>query len=153
MKKIILFLFLSLLSVAAITAQSDLLSNDSMDNVKEVTETTKEVGETADAAINEVKAGTFPLGEWLDHNYDALWVFQNGNIMLKQNGALVYDFKGEMDDFKAGTDGSGQGQISFRCDGTMRNYIFSMTTDSSDMTMKIKKDSGINYEVVMKKVK
>lgn len=146
MKKAILILLLALVAVSFISAQNDLLGD-----ATDIADETKDLAETTNAAIEEVEAGTFPLGEWLDPNYDAIWAFQNRNIILKQNGAVVYDFKGMMSDFKLGVSLEGTAEVKYRCDDTGRNYIFSMKKDSTDMMMHITKDSGIEYDITMKR--
>ncbi len=40
--------------------------------------------------------GDFPLGKWLDPNWDALWEFHSDNIrILDTDGGVYYDFDGK----------------------------------------------------------
>jgi hypothetical protein len=95
--------------------------------------------------------GKFPVGEWLDTNYDAYWVIESDNIILKQNGVVVYEFKDMISDLKLDATMTGDAELSFRCDDTGRSYTFSNKIGSTDIKMMIKKDSGINYDVMMKR--
>ncbi len=98
----------------------------------------------------EINLGSFPLGEWLDENYDAYWVFDSDNISIKQDGAVVYDFKGLVSDFKVAP-GMGEVKISFRCDDAGRSYEFVNKIGTTDITMMFDKDNGLDYEVMMKR--
>ncbi len=101
-------------------------------------------------SAQELNLGSFPLGEWLDDNYDAYWVFESDNISIKQDGAVVYDFKGLVSDFKVNP-GMGEITISFRCDDAGRTYEFVNKIGTTDITMMFDKDNGLDYEVVMKR--
>ncbi|MDC7234347.1 MAG: hypothetical protein PQJ58_14030 [Spirochaetales bacterium] len=157
MKKTALILLMALMALSYVSAQNLGDAADAVKDTKEMSDEvaadTVEMGDAVNAAAEEIKAGTFPLGEWLDPNYDAVWAFQNQNTMLYQNDELVYNFKGMISDFKVGGDVSGMIEVKFRCDDTGRSYTFSMKKDSTDMTMYFMKDNGLDYTVVMEKVK
>ena len=40
-----------------------------------------------------IQLGNFPVGQWLDPNYNAVWDFSSGNIrILSPSGRVLYDF-------------------------------------------------------------
>ncbi len=101
------------------------------------------------AVAEGVDLGTFPAGEWLDDNYDALWTFTTDNIQLyRTDGTLVYDFRGEIENFDLKVTGSGL-ELSFSCTGTARSYQFIKGVTDTDLKLVIDTDSGIHYETDM----
>ena len=84
----------------------------------------------------------FPAGKWLDANWDALWVFfADGSVKLydSNNGDLIYDFDGQVKDFKLEPEGLGL-KMSFRCDDTKRFYVFTKDLEGTDLNMDIDRD-------------
>ena len=94
----------------------------------------------------------FPVGKWLDANWDGLWVLNaDGSIKLydSRNGDLIYDFEGKTKDFKFEPAGKGI-KISFRCDETQRFYIFEKALEGTDMELDIDRDwTDEGYHVLM----
>ncbi len=94
----------------------------------------------------------FPVGKWLDANWDALWVLNaDGSIKLydSRNGDLIYDFNGKTKNFKFEPAGNGL-KISFRCDETQRFYIFEKALEGTDMELDIDRDwTEEGYHVLM----
>jgi len=98
------------------------------------------------AAAEGIDLGTFPAGEWLDDNYDALWTFTADNIQLyRTDGTLVYDFRGEIEDFDLKVTVSGL-ELSFSCIGTARSYRFIKGVTDKDLKLVIDTDGGDHYE-------
>jgi len=84
----------------------------------------------------------FPSGKWLDANWDALWVFfADGSVKLydSNNGSLIYDFNGQIRDYKLEPAGLGL-KVSFRCDDTKRFYVFEKGVEGTDLNMDIDRD-------------
>lgn len=104
------------------------------------------------AAAEGIALGSFPLGSWLDANYDAVWVFDTGNIVIKSpSGELVYDFgKATVEDFKIGAEAGGA-TLSFSCKETGKAYKFTKPLTSSDMILEIDPPWKVHYKVSMAK--
>ncbi len=109
--------------------------------------------ETPEVEVPEMEmpdTGNFPVGEWLDSNYNAVWTFTSGNIQLyTSEGSLVFDFEGKMEGFDL-SGGMGGVTVSFSCGETARSYQFVKGVSNRDMTLIIDKDNGVHYETVMK---
>lgn len=101
-------------------------------------------------SAQEMDLGDFPVGKWLDADYDALWTFSSDSIELYlTNGSLVYDFKNKIQDFDI--NGSLKGvELTFSCEETGRSYRFVKGVSSLDLQLVIDKTSGIHYETTMK---
>ena len=101
---------------------------------------------------DNIQLGTFPIGQWLDPNYDAVWDFATNNIrILSPNGAVLYDFSGKtIQDFNVFVDGTQPG-ISFTCPEAGRSYRFLKPLLNSDVIMEIERSSFPKYSVTMKK--
>lgn len=101
-------------------------------------------------AAQDFSLGKFPIGEWKDKEWDATWAFSSDTIKLYKGDELVFDFKGKFKDFdvEAGLKGV---EMTFRCDETGRDYTFQNSLTDSDVRMIIDKDSGLHYEVDMKR--
>lgn len=102
-------------------------------------------------AAEDIDLGKFPLGEWLDPEWDALWKFSTDNIELYTvDGELVFDFRDKIKDFdlKVTTEGV---EMSFSCDESERAYKFISALMNTDIKMVIDKANGIHYEVLMKR--
>lgn len=88
-------------------------------------------------AATEINLGEFPLGTWHDDTWNADWELGSKSIRLLQNGALVYDFTGKVQNFKVNV-GTAGATISFDCADTNRSYQFNKGVSlSTDITMTI----------------
>jgi hypothetical protein len=99
-----------------------------------------------------IQLGSFPVGQWLDPNYDAVWEFSSDNIrILSPSGKVLYDFSDKtIQDFKVFMEGTQPG-ISFSCPEAGRSYRFLKPLSGSDMVMEIQRDKKAKYSVTMKK--
>jgi hypothetical protein len=99
-----------------------------------------------------IQLGTFPVGKWLDPNYDAVWDFASDNIrILGTDGRVLYDFRGKtIQDFKVFMDGTQPG-MSFTCPDSGRSYRFLKPLTGSDVVMEIDRSGKAKYSVTMKK--
>jgi hypothetical protein len=99
-----------------------------------------------------IQLGTFPVGKWLDSNYDAVWDFASDNIrILDTDGKVLYDFRGKtIQDFKVFMEGTQPG-ISFTCPDTERSYRFLKPLTGSDVVMEMTRSGMAKYSVTMKK--
>ena len=99
-----------------------------------------------------IQLGTFPVGKWLDPNYNAVWDFSSNNIrILGLNGDVLYDFSGKtIQNFKVFVDGAQPG-ISFDCPESGRAYRFLKPLTNTDVVMEINRDGLPKYTVNMKK--
>ena len=101
---------------------------------------------------NPIQLGSFPIGKWLDHNYNAVWDFSSNNIrILSPDGRVLYDFSSRtIEDFRVFLDGLHPG-ISFSCPEAGRAYRFVTTIPNSDLTMEIERSNSPKYTVTMRK--
>ena len=85
-----------------------------------------------------IQLGTFPVGKWLDPNYNVIWDFSSNNIrILGIDGNVLYDFSGKtIQDFKVFVDGMQPG-ISFSCPESGRSYRFLKPLNNTDVVMEI----------------
>jgi hypothetical protein len=95
-----------------------------------------------------IKLGDFPLGKWLDSNWDATWEFNSNNIrILDTNGGVYYDFADKtINDFKVMPSTKGL-DLSFECKETGKKYKFTKPLTNMDLKMVIDKNTGELYEV------
>lgn len=102
-------------------------------------------------AAAEINLGAFPLGTWVDANYDAHWEFTSGSIrILSPAGDVHYDFSDKtLEEFRVGA--SGGATLSFSCVETRKRYTFTKPLTSSGMTLKIEREGKPDYTVEMKK--
>jgi hypothetical protein len=107
---------------------------------------------TASLPADPIQLGNFPLGQWLDANYGAVWDFTSGNIrILSKDGKVLYDFSEKtIQDFKVIMEDAQPG-ISFTCPEAGRSYKFLKPLLSSDLVMEIERRSLPRYIVTMKK--
>ena len=99
-----------------------------------------------------IQLGNFPVGQWLDANYNAVWDFGSNNIrILSPNGRVLYDFSNKtIQDFKVSVEGA-QPTISFFCPETGKSYKFLKPLTNSDVIMQIDRRDLPRYSVTMKK--
>lgn len=97
-----------------------------------------------------INMGDFPLGKWLDAQYDAVWEFQSNNIrILSTDGSVHYDFAGKTIEnwsIKPGTSGL---VLSFYCPDTGRKYEFTKALTDTSLKMYIVTDWDYLYKVNM----
>ena len=99
-----------------------------------------------------IDLGDFPIGKWLDANWDAVWEFNSDNIrILDTEGGVYYDFNGKtIKDFKISPSTSGL-KLTFRCEETGKKYEFIKGLTNLDLKMVIDTDTGNHYEVDLPK--
>lgn len=103
-------------------------------------------------ASAEINLGAFPVGNWLDANYDAIWSFTTGNIkIVDAAGSVYYDFADKtLTDFKVDAKTTGV-SLSFSCTETGKNYTFTKGLSGTGLTLKIVRPSFADYSVDMPK--
>jgi hypothetical protein len=101
---------------------------------------------------NPIQLGNFPVGQWLDANYDAVWDFSTNNIrILNITGKVLYDFSDKtIEKFSVFMEGIQPG-ISFTCPEAKRSYRFIKPLANSDLIMEIARSEYSNYTITMKK--
>jgi len=106
----------------------------------------------ASLPADPIQLGNFPLGQWLDAKYDAIWDFTSNNIkILATDGRVLYDFSSKtIQDFKIIFEGAQPG-ISFTCPEAGRSYKFLKPLLNSDVVMEIERKNQPKYSVTMKK--
>jgi hypothetical protein len=106
----------------------------------------------ASLPADPIHLGSFPVGQWLDANYNAVWDFASDNIrILSPNGVVLYDFSGKtIQDFKIVMEEFQPG-ITFTCPEAGRSYKFLKPLTNSDVIMEIERKSFSRYSVTMKK--
>ncbi|WP_461246921.1 hypothetical protein [Treponema sp. R6D11] len=100
-----------------------------------------------------IKLGTFPVGKWLDPNWDAVWEFSSNNIRIlsSTDGSVLYDFSSKtIQNFKVFVDGVQPG-ISFTCPEAERSYSFKASLPKTDVVMDIERSDQPKYNLTMKK--
>lgn len=99
-----------------------------------------------------INLGTFPIGKWLDHNYDAVWDFSSDNIrILNTNGEVLHDFSQKtVENFRVFLDGMQPG-ISFACPETGRSYRFVKPLSNTNVVLEIERNGQPKYSVNMRK--
>jgi len=106
----------------------------------------------ASLSANPIQLGNFPVGQWLDGNYNAIWDFASDNIrILSTDGRVLYDFSQKtVIDFKVIMEGAQPG-ITFTCIESGRAYKFLKPLTNSDLNMEIERNNLPKYYVAMKK--
>jgi len=106
----------------------------------------------ASLSADPIQLGSFPLGQWLDANYDAVWDFSSNNIrILSPDGRVLYDFSNKtIKDFKVIMEGAQPG-ITFTCPEAGRSYKFLKPLINTDVIMEIERYNYPKYSVTMKK--
>jgi hypothetical protein len=104
------------------------------------------------AMAEGIDLGSFPLGTWLDANYDAVWEFTSGNIrILSPDGKVYYDFgKATIEGFKVGLDGTSP-TLSFACKETGKSYKFTKSLADTSLILEIDPPWKVHYKVTMPK--
>jgi hypothetical protein len=103
-------------------------------------------------SADPIQLGNFPLGQWLDANYDAVWDFSSDNIrILSPGGRVLYDFSDKtIQDFKVTLEGT-QLCITFSCPEAGRSYKFLKGPTDTNVNMLINRLNYPEYSVIMKK--
>ncbi|HOX11798.1 MAG TPA: hypothetical protein P5117_01830 [Spirochaetia bacterium] len=106
----------------------------------------------APAAAQGIDLGNFPLGSWLDANYDAVWEFSSGNIrILSPAGDVLFDFGAAgVQNFKVGAGGDGP-FITFACEAAGRTYKITKPLTKSSAVLEIQRPNLADYKVEMPK--
>jgi hypothetical protein len=101
---------------------------------------------------DQINLGNFPVGQWLDPNYDAVWDFSTGNIrILSKSGAVLWDFSTKtVNNFRVFLDGTNPG-ISFTCPEAGRSYRFIKPLTNTNVTLEIDREGQPKYSVTMSK--
>jgi len=106
---------------------------------------------TALFAQTRINLGTFPVGSWLDTNYNAVWEFSSNNIVIKVNGAVVWDFSQQgIQNFNVGTQGTNP-SVTFGCSAAGRTYRLTTRLPGSGLTLTIDRQGEPQYTVNMDK--
>jgi len=104
-------------------------------------------------SADPIQLGTFPVGKWLDSNWDAVWEFSSDNIrILGKDGSVLFNFAGKsIQNFKVFLEGVQPG-ISFNCPEAGRSYRFLKAAGiNTDVIMEIDRPDLPKYSVTMKK--
>jgi len=104
-------------------------------------------------SADPISLGSFPVGKWLDTNYDAVWDFASDNIrILSKDGAVLYNFSGKtIQNFKVFLEGTQPG-ISFNCPEAGRSYRFLKAAGlNTDVVMEIDRTGQSKYSITMKR--
>lgn len=94
----------------------------------------------------------FPVGKWLDPNYDAVWEFTSNNIrILSPDGEVHFDFSEQgVKDFSVGME-SGKPVMSFKSEAARRSYKITKPVTNMNIILEIDAPWNRNYKVEMKK--
>jgi hypothetical protein len=100
----------------------------------------------------DINLGQFPVGKWLDSNYDAVWEFTTGNIrILDVSGNVLYDFSAKtLNGFRVFVEGTQPG-ITFSCVESGRTYRFLKPLSNTDVVLEIDRTEKPKYTVTMKR--
>ncbi len=94
----------------------------------------------------------FPVGEWLDPNYNAVWEFTSNNIrILSTDGEVHFDFSEQgVQDFGVSMEG-GKPVMSFKSEAARRSYKLTKPVTNMNIILEIDAPWNRNYKVEMKK--
>ena len=94
----------------------------------------------------------FPVGEWLDTNYSAVWEFTSNNIrILSPEGKVHFDFSEQgVQDFSVSMEG-GKPVMSFKSEAARRTYKFTKPVTNMNIILEIDAPWNRNYKVEMQK--
>ncbi|NCN04817.1 MAG: hypothetical protein GW949_04225 [Spirochaetales bacterium] len=97
-----------------------------------------------------INLGNFPLGSYVDQNYDAVWEFTSSNIrILSLGGEVLFDFgQNTVRDFRVGLEGTSP-MITFSCDESQRSYTFVKPLTSQNVNMQFQAPWNSNYQVTL----
>lgn len=89
-------------------------------------------------SAQSINLGDFPKGKWLDEKWNAVWEFSTDNIRILDatSGAVVYDFKDKLGEFKVDV-GLTEAKISFTCKDAGRKYLFTKGIKDLNLTMTV----------------
>lgn len=98
-----------------------------------------------------INLGNFPLGSFVDPNYDAVWEFTSNNIrILDMAGAELFNFsQNTVRDFRVGLDGLNP-LVSFSCVESQRSYRFVKPLNRNVVLMTINAPWNPNYQVELR---
>ncbi|MCL2759928.1 MAG: hypothetical protein FWD22_06910 [Treponema sp.] len=102
---------------------------------------------------NPIELGSFPIGRWLDPNYDAIWDFSTNNIRIlcSKTGIVHYDFSTKtIEGFRAIMSGMQPG-ITYSCPEAGRSYRFIATLPNTNVTLQIDRPGQPQYSVTMQR--
>lgn len=101
---------------------------------------------------NPINLGNFPVGQWLDPNWNAVWDFSTNNIrILSTDGTVLYDFSTKtIQNFRVFADGTSPG-ISFTCPEAGRSYRFIKPLTNTNVVMEITRENLPKYTVDMRR--
>lgn len=102
---------------------------------------------------NPIQLGSFPIGRWLDSNYDAIWEFSTNNIRIldSKSGVVLWDFSTKtIEGFRATISGTSP-VILFSCPEAGRSYRFTISLSDGNVTMQIDRTGQPQYSVVMRR--
>jgi len=108
---------------------------------------------TSTVFANPIQLGTFPIGRWLDPNWNAIWEFTSNNIRIlsSTDGTVLYDFSSKtIRGFRVFLDGTQPG-ITFTCPEAGRTYRFIARLPSTNVVMEITREGLPNYSVTMQR--
>ena len=103
---------------------------------------------------NPISLGSFPVGKWLDFNYDAVWEFSSNNIrILDKNDKVLWDFSTltiqEFRPFVIDT----RPAFSFSCPETKRSYRFIISSlINMEVILEIDREGMEKYIVQMRRM-
>jgi len=97
----------------------------------------------------QINLGNFPVGRWLDANYNAVWEFTSSNIRITVDGNVVFDFsQNTVQNFRVSMDGT-QPSITFSCPEAGRTYRFTTRLPATGLRMTIDREGLPQYTVDM----
>ncbi|MCL2804755.1 MAG: hypothetical protein FWD26_02335 [Treponema sp.] len=99
-----------------------------------------------------IQLGSFPVGQWLDPNYSAIWDFSSNNIrILSTDGRVLYDFSTKtIQNFRVFVEGVQPG-ITFSCPEAGRTYRFIASLPNTNVVLEIERSGQPKYSVTMRK--
>jgi hypothetical protein len=104
------------------------------------------------AFAGDINLGDFPVGQWLDPNFDAVWDFSTGNIrILDLDGKVIWDFNAKgVEDFAVSVSTTGP-SISFTCPAAEKTYRITKPLTDMDLVLEIDRAGKDTYKIKMKK--
>jgi len=104
------------------------------------------------AQAEGINLGDFPLGKWLDPNWNAYWELSSNNIrILDATGGVYYDFgQKTVQEFHV-TAGAEGVVMSFFCVETGKKYKLTKPLANLDIVLDIDPPWNVHYQVPMKR--